>query len=144
MYSTITVLVYIVTLLALTHSKLYQVVAVISPGARNHINDLYDGADTKHKWGELTPVGLRQQQSLGKYFRKDYIDLNGLMNKNYVKEEYELLTKNSTRSIQSGLSNLYGMYGLGNGQKLEPAEGQYHIPPYSYKNDSKETVYALP
>jgi hypothetical protein len=66
-------------------------------------------------------VGLRQQQSLGKYFRKDYIDLNGFMSKNFVKDEYELLTKNLSRNIQSGLANLYGMYGRGNGQKLEPA-----------------------
>lgn len=30
-------------LLALSISKLYQVVAVISPGARYHLNNLYDG-----------------------------------------------------------------------------------------------------
>jgi hypothetical protein len=33
------------------------------------------------------------------------------------------------------MSSLYGMYGLGNGQKLEPAQAQYHLPPYSYKTD---------
>lgn len=28
----------------LAEAKLYQVVAVLTPGARYHINDLYDGA----------------------------------------------------------------------------------------------------
>lgn len=41
-------------------SKLYQVVAILSPGARYHLNDLYDGKDYKPKWGEITAVGLRQ------------------------------------------------------------------------------------
>lgn len=57
------------------------------------------------------------------------------MSKVFIKEEYELLTKDSNRNIQSGLANLYGMYGLNNGQKLEPAENKYHIPPYAYKAD---------
>lgn len=43
------------------HSKLYQVVAILAPGARYHLNDLYDAKDYKSKWGEITPVGLRQQ-----------------------------------------------------------------------------------
>lgn len=63
--------------------------------------------------------------------------MNPLLSKIFVKEEYELLTKNLNRNIQSGLANLYGMYGLGNGQKLEPADNKYHIPPYSNKTDAK-------
>jgi hypothetical protein len=43
------------------NSKLYQVVAVIAPGARYHLNDLYDAKDYQNFWGEITPVGLRQQ-----------------------------------------------------------------------------------
>lgn len=41
--------------------KLYQVVAILAPGARYHTNDLYDAKDYISKWGEITPVGLRQQ-----------------------------------------------------------------------------------
>jgi hypothetical protein len=48
------------------------------------------------------------------------------------------------RSIESGLANLYGLYPLGQGQKLISVDSKYHIPPYAYKNDSSEQVYALP
>lgn len=51
-------------------AKLYQVVAMLTPGARYHVNDLYDAAQNKKMWGEITPVGLRQQENLGKAFRK--------------------------------------------------------------------------
>ena len=52
------------------NAKLYQVVALLTPGARYHVNDLYDAAQSKKMWGEITPVGLRQQENLGKAFRK--------------------------------------------------------------------------
>lgn len=51
-------------------AKLYQVVALLTPGARYHINDLYDGAQNKKMWGEISSVGMRQQENLGKTFRK--------------------------------------------------------------------------
>lgn len=108
-------------LLTAIEAKLYQIVAVISPGARYPVNDLYDGGETRVKWGEITSVGLRQQESLGKLFRKEYVDTYGLLSKTFVKEEFQLQTMTINRTIQSGLANLYGMYPLGNGQKLNPA-----------------------
>jgi hypothetical protein len=60
MYYFISLICILIALLP-TSSKLYQVVAVISPGARYHVNNLYDGSETINKWGEITPVGLRQQ-----------------------------------------------------------------------------------
>jgi hypothetical protein len=51
---------FLLLLLAGINAKLYQVVAVIAPGARYHINDLYNGKETQSVWGETTPVGLRQ------------------------------------------------------------------------------------
>lgn len=38
-------------LLIASEARLYQVVAVLAPGARYHINDLYDGGSTKNQWG---------------------------------------------------------------------------------------------
>lgn len=55
-------------------NKLYQVVSLTRHGARYHVNDFGDGADTKPLWGELTAVGMRQHQNLGAIFRKEYID----------------------------------------------------------------------
>ena len=108
---------------------------MISEGARYHVNDLYDGVVTKNRWGELTPVGLRQQETLGKLFKKEYGDKAGLLSSNFVKDELIYYTTTYNSTIESALTNLYGMYPLGNGQKLEPAEKKYRIPPYSYKDD---------
>lgn len=45
----------LIILLAITvilaEAKLYQAVAILSPAARYHLNDLYDGAQTKDEWG---------------------------------------------------------------------------------------------
>jgi hypothetical protein len=107
--------------LPLTHTKIYHVVSMISEGARYHINDLYDGVLTKDRWGELTPVGLRQQETLGKLFKKEYGDKAGLLSSAFVKDELVYYTTTYNSTIESALTNLYGMYPLGNGQKLEPA-----------------------
>ena len=56
----------------------------------------------------------------------------------------ELCSLGLNRSLSSARANHYGLYPLGQGQKLEPAEAMYHIPPYAYKNDIPEPKYALP
>lgn len=53
-------------------------------------------------------------------------------------------TTTISSTIQSALANLYGMYPLGNGQALNPAEEKYRIPPYSQKQDVDEEFFALP
>lgn len=78
-------LLLLLALISHAQPKLYQVVALTSSGARYHTNDLYDGSATKNRWGEITAVGLRQQQSLGKAFRKDYVELNSFLNKQFSK-----------------------------------------------------------
>ena len=81
----VTFLLLMAGLLLQTHAKLYSVVALISSGATYHTNDLYDGSSTKQKWGQITPVGLRQHQNLGKALRKDYVELNAFLGKNFNK-----------------------------------------------------------
>lgn len=56
-----------------TESKLFQVVSLTRHGARYHVNSFGDGDDTKPLWGELTAVGMRQHQKLGRLFRAEYI-----------------------------------------------------------------------
>lgn len=62
----------------------------------------------------------------------------------FISQEFEHYSLSLNRSMSSALANLYGLYALGQGQKLEPAEAKYHIPPYSYKNDIPEQKFALP
>lgn len=66
------------------------------------------------------------------------------MSADYNKNEVTSYTTTISSTIQSAMANLYGMYQLGNGQKLEPAENKYRIPPYSYKTDADEDTFALP
>ena len=139
----LTIHIFITLCLFLTQNqaKIYHVASVITPGARYHLNDLYDGSMTYSKWGELTPIGLRQQQNLGKSFKQEYKDT---ISETFNKDQIQLWSLNLNRSIQSGLANLYGMYPLGNGQLINKADKQYHIPPYSYSDDIDESTYALP
>lgn len=41
----------LLSLISIGQAKLYSVVAVIAPGARYHLNDLYDGGQFKTRWG---------------------------------------------------------------------------------------------
>jgi hypothetical protein len=115
--------IYLLLLLGLTASlveaKLYGVVAMISEGARYHTNSLYDGGETKDRWAQVTPVGLRQHENLGKLFKKQYGEQLGLTDN--AKGETVVYTTTVDFNIESGLANLYGMYPLGHGQTLEPA-----------------------
>ena len=60
-------------LLVLGSAKLYQVVSLFRHGARYHLNALYDGNSTHDVWGELSPVGMRQHQNLGKIINNEYV-----------------------------------------------------------------------
>ena len=60
----------IAILLTIAASKLYQVTSLFRHGARYHLNPLDDGNSTLDMWGELSPVGMRQHQTLGKTLNK--------------------------------------------------------------------------
>ena len=60
-------------LVLLSSGKLYQVVSLFRHGARTHVNSIYDGNSTFDIWGELTAVGMRQHQNLGKTLNIEYI-----------------------------------------------------------------------
>ena len=127
------------------HAKVYYAVAMISGGARYHVNDLYDGQATKDRWGQLTPVGLRQQEKLGKIFRTIISPDKELLGDSFVKDEVTVFATTINSTIMSGMANLYGMYPLGTGQKLEPAQKKYRLPPFSTNTtDADEDEFALP
>lgn len=56
-----------------TLSKLYQVVSLFRHGARYHLNSLYDGDSTLPLRGELSAVGMKQHENLGKLIRNEYV-----------------------------------------------------------------------
>ncbi len=68
-------------------SKLYQLYTLNRHGARYHVNNFYDGADTKPLWSELTAVGMRQNQRFGQLLRKEYIEYQNFLSNVYNSTE---------------------------------------------------------
>ena len=60
-------------LLVCIYTELSQVASVFRHGARYYLHNVYDANSTRELWGELTAVGMRQHQNLGRILRKDYI-----------------------------------------------------------------------
>ena len=54
----------------LTQNKLYQTFLFFRHGARYHTNTIYDGNSTYPVRGELTAIGMRLHENLGKIIRK--------------------------------------------------------------------------
>lgn len=66
-------------------------------------------------WGELTAVGMRQHENLGRLLRNDYIDNLEFLSKDFQKGEIEVFTTDVNRTFESAISQLYGLYPLGTG-----------------------------
>ncbi len=76
-------LIAIFSLLDSVDCKLYQVVSLCRHGARYHAMDFYDGKETRPLRGQLTAVGMRQNQRLGQLWKKEYIDTLQFLSPNY-------------------------------------------------------------
>jgi broad specificity phosphatase PhoE len=63
--------------------KLYQSFVFFRHGARYHNNDVYDGNSTYPVRSELTSIGMRMLENLGKLVRKQYISANPLLSDKY-------------------------------------------------------------
>jgi lysosomal acid phosphatase len=134
----------ILLLITLSTSKLHQVVSLFRHGARYHLNTLYDGNSTYNIWGELTPVGMRQHQTLGKTLNKEYIQNLKFLPVSFDKKQVEVYSTDFNRTIQSAMSQLYGLYPPGNGPKLQTVQTKYHLPPFTNQTDIDEQKFAFP
>ena len=61
---------------------------------------------------------MRQHQTLGEIIRKEYIDNLGFLSPSYQEGEIEVFSTAINRTIQSAMSQLYGLYPPGSGTKL--------------------------
>jgi len=82
---------------------------------------------------------MRQHQKLGQLLRKDYIDQLAFISKEFKEGEIEVYSTDVNRTIESVQSQLYGLYGLGQGLKLPEVEDKYLIPPYSMEHNAKDS-----
>ena len=79
-------------------------------GARAPITDTELSAFLPTTKGGLTPEGKRQRYLLGKHSRTRYTIDNDLLSPNYSPEEVWLQSTDVQRTMQSGYSEIMGMY----------------------------------
>lgn len=92
-------LITVLIVLIVAETKLYQVVSLFRHGARYHLNAYYDGNATKERWGELTAVGMRQHETLGKLLRRDYITNQQFLSNTYKQEEMVVYSTDVNRTL---------------------------------------------
>ena len=113
------------------NSKLIMVLEAYRHGAREPLSDYYNADEFKH-WGELTAVGMRQHYNLGKFLRRIYIEKLKFLTTDYDPNEIYVRSTDYNRTIQSAISQLYGLYPLGSGPmiplNLDPI---YENPPFN-------------
>ena len=71
--------------------------------------------------GLLTPEGMRQRHLLGRHNRQRYVHDYGLLSSDYTPGEVYMQSTNVYRTLQSGYSELMGLYPPGAGQRLTHA-----------------------
>ena len=108
------------TFLNLTaEEKLIFAVTLIRHGDRTPTHDI--GSDP-YNWdigkGELTALGMNQQNELGSELRKRYIDKFKLLSPKYANNDIYARSTDFNRTIQSAESFLSGLYPLGLGPVL--------------------------
>ena len=54
-----------------------------------------------------------------------------------------MISTDVNRTIQSVRSQLYGLYPLGYGPKIQSVPKEYHLPPFSNTTDSSEETFTL-
>ena len=94
------------------NGKLLQVVSLSRHGARYYVNDVFNSDGDRKFWEQLTPVGMRQQEILGKMIRQDYIDSIRFLSRKYSPHEIKVYSTNLNRTIMSAISLMYGLYPL--------------------------------
>ena len=95
--------------------KLYQVVSMFRHGARYAMHREYDGNATFDKYSELNAVGMTMHQKLGQMLRRDYIEKLDFLSKDFKDGEIDVFSTDPNRTMESVISQVYGIYGLGQG-----------------------------
>ena len=100
--------------------ELSFVFELVRHGSRAPCNPI---ALDKFKVGEgiLTPEGMRERYLLGRRNRQRYVDEYGLISEDYNPSEFYIQSTNVNRTVQSGYSELMGLYPVGSGDRLAPA-----------------------
>lgn len=89
--------------------------------------------------GQLTPEGMRQRYLLGRYNRQRYTQTFPLLSREYNPAELYVQSTSVNRTMQSGYSELMGLYPPGAGEQLSQAQvaavtAGAAVPPFRVRN----------
>ena len=84
---------------------------------------------------------MRERYLLGRYNRRRYVDAYHLLSDNFVSGEVYTQSTNVFRTLQSGYSELMGLYPPGSGEKMTPEQSQavstFSAPPFGVRDADK-------
>lgn len=135
------VLVILACVISLTYSKIVFVSEVSRHGARTPgkiFNFTVDPDDNFTNDKELTEVGRRQHFLIGHEVRHRYIEKEQLANSTYYFKEVEFFATNADRALESGMSQLAGMYPPSSIQHtLNDFQKKNALPPFEIDDPSE-------
>ena len=107
----------LIAMQAMAEEQMAFVFEIIRHGARNTLIEPYTDGFTVGI-GQLTPQGMRQRYLMGRYARERYTNQYKLLSSEFTPGEVYVQSTDVNRTIQSGYSELMGLYPPGNGAKL--------------------------
>ena len=91
--------------------------------------------------GILTPEGMRERYLLGRYNRHRYVDQYAFISDEFMPGEVYMQSTNVNRTMQSGYSELMGLYPPGEGKKLTDLQldalSDFSAPPFGVRNSAE-------
>ena len=86
--------------------------------------------------GILTPEGMRQRYLLGRYNRERFIENTDFISKTYKPNEIYMQSTNVNRTMQSGYSELMGLYPpqVGGAEQLTKKQAESLTKTINYEN----------
>jgi len=106
-----------------THNKMAFAFELVRHGARAPLNEVYTTNFTVST-GMLTPQGMRQRYLLGRYARERYTEKYQLLDPDYVEGQIYIQSTNVNRTIQSGYSELLGLFPPNVAKSIELTTGE--------------------
>ena len=132
-------------LASLSLCELLYVNSLFRHGARYPTHKFYDYNQTLLDQGQLTGVGMRQQYNLGKFYRDEYVTKLKFLSPFFDHKQFEILSTQMPRTLESGLSQMMGLYPEGTGPIVIPTLPQnLLLPPYLNIESFLNTTTSLP
>lgn len=123
--------------------QLKLIISLFRHGARREWTEMKKSSfpDPNLGIGDLTQVGEKAHYLLGKELKKTYKDF---FPKTYNKLNFEIYSSYSNRTLTSAVSQMMGLFEIGDGEEIENDIPKFYNPPFEQKIKRIENKNALP